>query len=444
MVRGRWSNPAANMATTEQNKMPRTGTSLADEARATAYATPLEDFQPHAVEHFTSDTLWPWFERLRAEDPVHYTARSEYGPYWSITRFDDIVACEGDVARLSSSSEHGGITLFEPPEGSNPEQRSEERASFISLDPPRHDAQRLAAAPMFSTSSLAELEPLIRSRAAEILDELPTGETFDFVDRVAVELTSQMLATLFDFPFEHRRRLPQFSDYLLSPRAEEAESRRQQSEMFMTLNMFMPLWNARRGGDRRDDLISLLANNPATDGGDNPQNYMGNIILLIVAGSDTTRHSITGGLLALHQHPEEYAKLRANPALLESAVPEIIRWQSPVAYMRRTALTDLEIGGKTIRKGEKIAMWYVSGNRDERATEQANRFIIDRARPRAHAAFGFGIHRCLGQRLAEMQLRVVWEEILRRFPVIEVVGEPTRLHSNFVKGYSHLPVRIPA
>ena len=423
--------------------MRNTATTRADEARARAYATPLEDFQPHAVEHFTSDTLWPWFERLRAEDPVHYTAASEYGPYWSITRFDDIVACESDVARLSSSSEHGGITLFEPPEGSDPAQRSEERASFISLDPPRHEVQRRAAAPMFSTPSLAELGPVIRSRAATILDELPIGEEFDFVDKVAVELTSQMLATLFDFPFEHRRLLPRFSDYLLSPRAEEAESRRQQTEMFMTLQMFVPLWNARKGGDRRNDLISLLANDPATDGGGNPQNYMSNIILLIVAGSDTTRHSITGGLLALDQHPGEYARLRANPALLESAVPEIIRWQSPVAYMRRTALADLEIGGKTIRKGEKIAMWYVSGNRDESAIPQADQFIIDRARPRAHAAFGFGIHRCLGQRLAEMQLRVVWEEILRRFPVIEVVGEPTRLNSNFVKGYSRLPVRIP-
>jgi len=423
--------------------MPDTATTLAEEARARAYATPLEDFQPHAVEHFTSDTLWPWFERLRAEDPVHYTAASEYGPYWSITRFDDIVACESDVARLSSSSEHGGITLFEPPEGSDPEQRSEERSSFISMDPPRHDAQRRAAGPMFSTPSLVELEPLIRSRAAAILDELPIGQEFDFVDKVAVELTSQMLATLFDFPFEQRRLLPRFSDYLLSPRAEEAESQRQQTEMFMTLQMFVPLWNERRGRDRRDDLISLLANDPATDGGNDPQRYMGNVILLIVAGSDTTRHSITGGLLALNQHPGEYAKLRANPALLESTVPEIIRWQSPVAYMRRTALADVEIGGKTIRKGEKIAMWYVSGNRDESAIERANEFIIDRARPRAHVAFGFGIHRCLGQRLAEMQLRVVWEEMLRRFPVIEVVGEPTRLHSNFVKGYSRLPVRIP-
>jgi cytochrome P450 len=425
--------------------MADTGMTLAEEARAKAYATPLQDFQVHALDHFTSDTLWPWFERLRAEDPVHYTAESEYGPFWSITRYADIVACESDVARLSSSQKHGGITLFEPPEGSDPAQRSEQRANFIALDPPRHDAQRKVVSPLFSTPSLAELEPLIRERAAKILDELPIGEEFDFVDRVAVELTSQMLATLFDFPFEQRRILPQFSDLLLSgPADTQEENQRRQAQMFMTLNMFVPLWNERRGSAYRNDLISLLANDPATDGDNNPENYMSNIILLIVAGSDTTRHSITGGLLALNQHPAEYAKLRANPALLESAVPEIIRWQSPVAYMRRTALSDVEIGGKTIRTGDKVAMWYVSGNRDETAIERANEFIIDRARPRQHAAFGFGIHRCVGQRLAEMQLRVVWEEMLRRFPVIEVVGEPTRLNSNFVKGYTHLPVRIPA
>ena len=426
--------------------MADTGMTLAEEARAKAYATPLDEFQEHALDHFTSDTLWPWFERLRKEDPVHYCRHSEYGPYWSITRYADIVTCESDVARLSSSSRHGGITLFEPPADAPREQRSEDRANFIALDPPRHDAQRKAVAPLFSTPSLAELEPLIRSRAATILDELPVGETFDFVDKVAIELTSQMLATLFDFPFEQRRILPRFSDMLLSGFNADSpeELQRRQAEMFMTLNMFVPLWNERRGSERRNDLISLLANDPATDGGNNPENYMGNIILLIVAGSDTTRHSITGGLIALNQHPAEYAKLRANPALLESAVPEIIRWQSPVAYMRRTALADVEIGGKTVRKGEKIAMWYVSGNRDETAIERANEFIIDRARPRQHAGFGFGIHRCLGQRLAEMQLRVVWEEILKRFPVIEVVGEPVRLNSNFVKGYTGLPVRIPA
>ncbi len=428
--------------------MADTGMTRAEEARAQAYATPLDEFQVHAIDHFTSDTLWPWFERLRAEDPVHYTAESEYGPYWSVTRYADIVACESDVARLSSSQKYGGITLFEPPEAADPAQREaqrdELRANFIALDPPRHDAQRKVVAPIFSTPSLQDLEPLIRSRAATILDELPVNEEFDFVDKVAIELTSQMLATLFDFPFEQRRILPKFSDMLLSGPAETPEENQaRQAQMFMTLNMFVPLWESRGGNQTGRDLISLLANDPATNGGGDPQKYMSNIILLIVAGSDTTRHSITGGLLALNQHPAEYEKLRNNPALLESAVPEIIRWQSPVAYMRRTALEDLEIGGKTIKKGEKIAMWYVSGNRDETAIERANEFIVDRARPRQHAAFGFGIHRCLGQRLAEMQLRVVWEEMLKRFPVIEVTGEPTRLQSNFVKGYTHLPVRIP-
>ncbi len=215
--------------------------------------------------------------------------------------------------------------------------------------------------------------------------------------------------------------------------------------MFAILSLFVPLWNERAGNHAGRDLISLLANDPATNGGDNPQNYISNIILLIVAGSrhhPPLDHRRPPGAEPAPGRVRQAA--RPIPALLESAVPEIIRWQSPVAYMRRTALEDVEIGGKTIRKGEKVAMWYVSGNRDETAIERADEFIVDRARPRQHAAFGFGIHRCLGQRLAEMQLRVVWEEMLARFPVIEVIGEPVRLNSNFVKGFTHLPVRIPS
>ena len=152
---------------------------------------------------------------------------------------------------------------------------------------------------------------------------------------------------------------------------------------------------------------------------------------------------MTGGLLALTQHPEQFAKLRANPALIESMVPEIIRWQTPLAFMRRTAVADSEVGGKLIKKGDKVAMWYLSGNRDETVIDRANEFIIDRARPRQHLSFGFGIHRCVGNRLAEMQLKILWEEILPRFPVIEIMGEPTRVRSAFVRGYTALPVRIP-
>jgi len=410
---------------------------IAANARERAYATPLKDFHVADVDLFTSDTHWPWFERLRAEDPVHYCAESEFGPYWSVTKFEDIIAVDGNHGAFSSDSELGGIAINDAIEPSS-------RASFISLDPPNHDAQRKVVTPMFSSASMATLQPLIRERAGKILDELPIGETFDFVDKVSIELTSQMLATLFDFPFEERRLLPRASDLILTtpgPGGVVETEEQRQLELFATLTRFVALWDQRKAGAPGADLISMLSHDPATARND-PYDYMGNLVLLIVAGSDTTRHSITGGLIALNENPDQYDRLRADPSLLASAVPEIIRWQSPVAHMRRTATTDVEVGGKTIKKGDKVIMWYVSGNRDETAIEDANRFIIDRARPRQHVSFGFGVHRCVGKLLAEMQLRVVWEEMLKRFERIEVVGEPRRLKSNFVKGYEALPVRI--
>ena len=410
-------------------------------AREQAYSTPLADIDVSDVARFTSDTHWPWFERLRAEDPVHYCAESPYGPYWSVTKFHDIVAVDSNHEAFSSSSEIGGIMIADTKEPNAD-------ASFISLDPPDHDAQRRVVTPTFSTAGLAAMEPLIRERASAILDELPVGETFDFVDKVSVELTSQMLATLFDYPFDQRRNLVKLSDMALSGPVVGSltpEEILEQQQAFMPLVMpFVGLWDARKDGPPANDLISLLSHDPVTRKGDRPEGYFGNLMLLTVAGSDTTRHSITGALMAFQDYPEAYDRLRANPALLESAVPEIVRWQSPVAHMRRTATRHIELGGKTIRKGDRVIMWYVSGNRDDEVIADADRFIIDRERPRQHVAFGFGIHRCVGNRLAEMQLKVVWEEILRRFERIEVVGEPGRLNSNFVKGYTALPVRIVA
>jgi cytochrome P450 len=407
------------------------------EARERAYATPLDQFNVADPALFRSDTHWPYFERLRREDPVHYTPESQYGPYWSVTKYHDIVSVDSNHQTYSSDSLLGGIAIMD---GTQPRESS----SFISLDPPMHDAQRKVITPMFAPDNLAKLEPLIRQRAAKILDELPRGETFDWVDKVSVELTSQMLATLFDYPFEHRRLLPRCSDLILAPAEPggivETEEQRQ-AELFMILGSFVPLWNERLAAAPRNDLVSMLAHGEATYR-DRPEEYFGNIILLVVAGSDTTRHSITGGLLALNQNPDQYAKLRADPALIDTLVPEIIRYQSPVAHMRRTALADAEIGGKQIKKGERVIMWYVSGNRDETAIENPDAFIIDRARPRQHVAFGFGIHRCVGMRLAEMQLRITWEEILKRFETIEVVEEPRRMNSNFVKGYEAMKVRI--
>jgi cytochrome P450 len=414
---------------------------LSKEARERAYSTPLKDFNVAEVSHFTSDTHWPWFERLRREDPVHYCRDSEWGPYWSVTKFQDIVAVDSNHEAFSSDSSLGGIMIADAKEPSAD-------SSFIALDPPDHDAQRKVVTPTFSTSGMAAMEPLIRDRAAAILDELPVGETFDFVDKVSIELTSQMLATLFDYPFDQRRNLPKISDMALSgppPADMTMEQMVERQQAFMPLVMpFIGLWDARKNGPPANDLISLLSQDPVTRKDDRPEGYFGNIILLTVAGSDTTRHSITGALMAFQDYPDAYNRLRADPSLLDSAVPEIVRWQSPVAHMRRTATRDIELGGKAIKKGDRVIMWYVSGNRDDEVIPDADRFFIDRERPRQHVAFGFGIHRCVGNRLAEMQLRVVWEEILKRFERIEVMGEPQRLKSNFVKGYEALPVRIVA
>src|SRR6185503_10950419 len=317
-------------------------------------------------------------------------------------------------------------------------------AGFITMDEPEHTVHRKAVSPTLAPANIANMAPVVREKAGEILDSLPIGKEFDWVDLVSKELTAMTLATLFDFPFEQRRKLPWWSDMIMNmPGHGPVESWEQKgAAMFECFGAFAELWNQRLNGPPGNDLISMMAHNPATRDMD-METYQGNVILLIVGGNDTTRNTISGSVVALNRNPDQYAKLRANPSLILPMISETIRWQTPLAHMSRVATRDVELGGKTIRKGERVVMWYISGNRDEEMVERPNEFIIDRERPRQHMSFGFGIHRCVGNRVAEMQLTIIWEETLKRFPMIEVMDKPKRAYSNILRSISSMPVRIP-
>ncbi len=398
---------------------------------------PLDRIDVSDSELFETDTHWGYFERLRNEDPVHYCAASDFGPYWSVTRFNDIMAVEKDPETYSSE---GSIVIGDPLPDFNLS------PGFIAMDGPRHTAHRKTVSPVLGPRNLSQLEPLIRERVIAILDSVPVGEQFDWVDAVSIELTTAMLATLFDFPYAERRRLTFWSDMATaSPAlvgATGTTEEERQDALRECLSVFEGLWKEREGQQPdKLDLITALANNQATSDL-TPMEYLGTLVLLIVGGNDTTRNSISGGVLALNEFPDEYDKLRQNPKLIPNMVCEMIRWQTPLAHMRRTATRDAELAGKKIGKGDKVVMWYVSGNRDDTVIARANEFLIDRDNVRDHLSFGWGVHFCVGSRLAEMQLRILWEEILARYERVEVVGEPVRVRSNFVKGFHELPVVV--
>jgi cytochrome P450 len=420
---------------------------------ADPYDLPIESLNVAQPGLFKADGQWRYFERLRNEAPVHYCADSDFGPYWSVTRYQDIFKVDTDPRRFSSAQ---GITVggaggtpvpkdqqLQGSEKQKVQQQFDGFGMFIAMDPPKHDLQRSTVTGVVAPPNLAAMATTIRARAGAILDALPVGERFDWVDRVSIELTTQMLATLFDFPFEDRRKLTRWSDVATNPPGtgvtESAEQRR--GELVECLTYFTALWNERVKAPKKGDLISMLAHGEATKNMV-PFEFLGNLLLLIVGGNDTTRNSISGGVLALNENPAEYAKLRAEPRLIPNMVSEIIRWQTPLAHMRRTTTQAVELNGVTIPQGGKVVMWYVSGNRDERSIARASEFLIDRDKARQHLSFGFGIHRCMGNRLAEMQLRILWEEIQKRFAFVEVMAQPKRTYSTFVKGFTEMPVRL--
>lgn len=402
------------------------------------YELPLEEINPVSPRLFSEDKWQDYFKRLRDEDPVHFSETDLAGRYWSLTRYADIKAVDTDHENFSSAH---GITLGFPVGTELPE-GALNISMFIAMDPPTHDVQRKTVTGVVAPSNLARLESLIRERTAEVLDSLPEDEPFEWVDTVSIELTTRMLATLFDFPFEERRKLTRWSDVATAvPGSGIVESEEQRrAELLECLEYFTKLWHERKENPG-DDLVSMLAHGEETKDME-PLEFLGNLILLIVGGNDTTRNTMSGSVYALNKFPEQYDKLIANPDLIPSMVAEVIRWQTPLAYMRRTANHDCEIGDKQIKEGDQLLMWYVSGNRDDAVFEKPDDLIIDRPNVRNHLSFGFGIHRCMGNRLAELQLRIIWEEILKRFEKIEVLEEPERTYSSFVKGYTKMMVKV--
>lgn len=399
---------------------------------------PLEEINPVWNRLFSENRMLEYFERLRREDPVHFNETEVAGRYWSLTRYEEIKAVDTDHKNFSSAH---GITLGFPIDQPLPE-GALDISLFIAMDQPKHDVQRKTVSPVVSTRNLAAMEALIRERTCEVLDSLPEGETFNWVDLVSIELTTRMLATLFDFPYEERSKLTRWSDVATAVPGggviDTEEQRRE--ELIECLVYFTQIWEERKKNPT-GDFVSMLAHGEETKDME-PLEFLGNLILLIVGGNDTTRNSMSGGVLALNEFPSEFEKLKNDPSLIPNMVAEVIRWQTPLAYMRRTANNDCVVGDKNIKAGDQLLMWYVSGNRDESVFERGEELIIDRENARNHLSFGFGIHRCMGNRLAEMQLRVLWEEILKRFENIEVVGEVERTFSSFVKGYTSLPVRV--
>lgn len=411
---------------------------MATLAQAPQDATTIDPFDVSRAELYSEDRWQAPFRELRANAPVHRVEHSDFGPFWSISTYKPIVHIESlpDIF----SSEAGGITIadFEADRG------DVKMPMFIAMDRPKHTGQRRTVAPAFTPSEMVRMSTDIRRRTGEILDTLPWGKQFDWVDTVSIELTTQMLAILFDFPWEDRRKLTFWSDWAGDIELVKTPELRAERlvHMYECGGYFTRLWNEKIDKEPTPDLISMMIHSDAMREMDQME-FLGNLILLIVGGNDTTRNSMSAAAYGLDLFPDQRAKLEADPSLIANTVQEIIRWQTPLAHMRRTATQDTEVEGQLIRAGEKVALWYLSANRDESVFgADADQIVVDRPNARRHLAFGHGIHRCVGARLAEMQIAILLEEMAKRRMRVNVVGEPTRVAACFVHGYRSLPVEI--
>jgi cytochrome P450 len=400
----------------------------------------VDPYDVSRAELYVEDRWHEPFRKLRAEAPIHYVADSRFGPYWSVSTYKPIVNIEALPKIFSSSWEYGGISIaFDSDKMLEGEIRM---PMFIAMDPPNHTGQRRTVAPAFGPTEVAAMKDEIRERTAEVIDSLPIGEAFDWVERLSIELTTGMLARLFDFPWEERHKLTYWSDLggdvELIRRPGGLELRN--GALFEMAGAFGKLWQEKAANPGKD-LISIMLQSDAMKEMSHEE-FMGNLILLIVGGNDTTRNSMSAYAYGLAQFPEERAKLEANPDLIPNAVQEIIRWQTPLAHMRRTVMEDTEIDGHQMKKGDKVVLWYISANREEAIFDDPDTLRVDRENARRHLSFGYGIHRCVGARVAEMQLVVLLEEMAKRRLRVNVLEEPERVPACFVHGYKKLMVEL--
>ena len=389
---------------------------------------------------YLEDRWQPIFAEMRKSAPINKVTGTPYRDYWNVTTVKTIQHVESLPELFSSSWEFGGITI-----GDRPDDMPEDRnlPMFIAMDRPQHTGQRRTVAPAFTPTEMERMADSIRQRTASVLDTLPFGEEFDWVEKVSIELTTGMLALLFGFPWEDRHLLTFWSDWAGDVEislAKELNDTRHEILLEMA-QYFQRLWVERVNAEPTPDLISMMIHSEAMNHM-SPQEFMGNLILLIVGGNDTTRNTMSGIVHALDQFPDQREILEQDPSVIPNAVQECIRFVTPLAHMRRTATADADLFGHQVKKGDKLIMWYISANRDEEVFENPDKLIVTRQNARRHLAFGYGIHRCVGARLAELQLKILLEEMHKRRMRVRVTGEVERVRANFVHGFRKLGVTI--